>query len=227
MKIIDLAQGSKDWHAWRKRGLGATAAPVIMNEGKFVTPFQLWLECTGLGTRPEPNAFQVAAMERGNRLEPIARMKAEDALQKQFVPICVEHDDYPHIRASLDGWNWADADGLELKAPNKLDHAKAVAGKVPKHYWGQVQAQMLITGAKRWYYGSLYEETGPLAIVEIVPDVEYQTRLLAEMLKFWQLVQTQTPPELCEEDINALKAAVIFAEAKLRQAQNALKYVPT
>ena len=41
-KIERLQQNTPEWHRWRKQGLGASDAPVIMGDAAFKTPRTLW-----------------------------------------------------------------------------------------------------------------------------------------------------------------------------------------
>jgi hypothetical protein len=111
-----------------------------------------------------------------------------------------EHQDISFIRASLDGYNEAEGIVLEIKCPGAEDHAKAVAGQVPEKYVPQIQHQLFVTGAKRVDYYS-FDGAQSFATVQVFPDVEYIKRLVAELVKFWGLVQTGTPPEFSDKDV--------------------------
>ena len=144
-KIINLAQRSPEWLAWRRGEdidgprITATDIPVIMMESKFATPYELWLTKTGRGAPVVENW----AMRRGTHWEPHARRAAELQLGMEFEDCCVEHPDVPWAAASLDGLSILGDALLELKVPGAEAHAQAVLGQVPSWYYGQLQWQLL------------------------------------------------------------------------------------
>jgi len=184
----------ENWHEWRKQGLGASDAPVIMGISPYKTRYQLWEEKTGLADHSAGNW----ATKRGNEMEPRARADYEMRNNIEMPVAFVEHKDYPFIRASLDGYNEHESIILEIKCPGKEDHQTAVDGKVPVKYWPQVQHQLLVTGANELHYYSFSDDRGVIVVVRA--DVDYCTKLVAELSSFWNLVTAKTPPELSDAD---------------------------
>lgn len=201
MKIVNHKQGTKEWREWRGTGLGASDAPAVMGDSPWTSPFQLWLDKTGLYPRPEPNEYQLSAMRRGNELEPVARAMFEKQVGKSYPPLSAHHDDYVFLRASFDGYNQSDNSILEIKCPNKIDHERALNGKVPKKYIAQVQQQLLISGAHKCYYYSWDGRSESGAIVEVLPDSTYQAILLATLIDFWTRVVHKILPEVTTEEV--------------------------
>src|SRR5258707_6935375 len=137
MKISsESIPNSKQWYAWRSKGLGASDAPAILGASPWTSRFELWAYRTGLLPKPEFNAFALKAVERGNQLEPLACEVYEKmtglSVQKN---VNCEHDQYPFIRASLDGYIESNNTILEIKCPGKIDHAKAIEGENPDKYF--------------------------------------------------------------------------------------------
>lgn len=194
MKIVELIQGSPEWHAWRASGIGASYAPIIMGVSPYRTPYQLWAELTGNGQAQEENA----AMRRGTELEPEARRLYEARTGNIAEPVCCEHPELPWMLASLDG---ADMDGdyvVEIKTHGKDDHLALMGGKVPEKDWPQLQHQLAVSGAKRADYVNYHN--GDIAIAEVLPDEDYIAKLIEMESAFWNLVQTNMPPELTDRD---------------------------
>lgn len=235
MRIVDgLPQNSAAWLAYRRSGIGASDAPALMNESPYGTPFSLWAEKTGLLKREEPNAYALAAMERGKRLEPEARFKFEARIGAKFPAINVMHDEHDFIKASLDGWEAVAKAFVEIKSPSKVEHAKALkamlkkTGEVTPKYKAQIEQQFLITGAKKAYFVSYYPDymgskEHELAIVEIRPDPAYQARLLAALIDMWQRVQAKTPPPVGPEDLMRIVNALLPLHERLTGALEALR----
>jgi putative phage-type endonuclease len=192
MRVLDLEQGSSAWEQWRRCGIGGSDAPAIMGVG-FVSADDLLAE--KLGRRERDVTY---AMRRGLRLEAEAR----DLFCRQrgvlVRPACVEREDLPWLRASLDGLDFWGQLVLEVKCPHVIDHEIALAGVVPHHYWPQVQHQLLVTEAPLLCYASysLAERFGgpevpSLAVVEVTHDAEYQAALLEAEVTFWVKWQKQ------------------------------------
>ena len=124
MKIVTVKQNSREWREWRGKGLGASDAPSYMGESPWTSPFELWLQKTGLMERPPANEFQVAAMKRGTDLEPIARKMFEAHIGKPFPSLSAFHEEHEFLRASFDGHNGELNEILEIKCPGKEDHPR-------------------------------------------------------------------------------------------------------
>jgi putative phage-type endonuclease len=212
-----LPQNSKQWLAWRKSGLGASDAPIIMGVSPFTSRFELWLEKTGIGERPDFHPMAIKAMARGTLLEPKARECYEKKVGgNRFEPLNVIHSKYDFIRASLDGYNAEYNRIVEIKCPGIKDLEEARMGRVPKKYYPQVQLQLMLTGAIACDYFTYDGEDG--LIVEVLPDKIYQEKLEEEMLIFWGLVLQKEVPELTASDVEKASKQVTLAQEKLDKA---------
>jgi putative phage-type endonuclease len=212
----DLPQNGAEWLKWRKSGLGASDAPVVMGVSPYTSIFELWLEKTGLGERPDFHPMAVKAMVRGTLLEPEARKCYEQMVGgHKFDVINVIHPQYDFIRASLDGYNQQFNRIVEIKCPGKVDLAEAAKGRVPKKYLPQVQLQLLVTGAAACDYFTYDGSKG--IIVEVLPNVNYQLMLEAYMVSFWNLVQTKECPILTTKDVLKLSKALDDQRDKVKK----------
>ena len=108
-----LQQNTPDWHRWRRQGLGASDAPVIMGEAAFKTPRMLWSVKTG---RAQEEAAGPAA-RRGRELERRARQAYELEVGIQMEPLCLVHDQMEWMRASLDGLSFDGSTVSRSSAP--------------------------------------------------------------------------------------------------------------
>lgn len=216
MRIVTAKQGGKDWHAWRGKGLGASDAPAVMGVSPYSTRFELWAEKTGLIPRGEMNPFAVAAMRRGNELEPVAREKYEKLVGTTFPAISGEHDNFECVRASLDGFNQELNKFIEIKCPGKVDQALARKGRIPDKYAVQMQVQFAVTGAASADYVS-FDGADELIVIPMIPDVKFQNEIVSEMVKFWELVQTKTPPTVDATDLDKIVSELTKQIAKTNQ----------
>lgn len=202
-----MDQRTKAWYDWRKKGLGASDAPIVMGVSPWSTAHELWEQKTGRVVKDHSNW----ATNRGNELEPRARAHLELELGMDFPAILSEHPKFPFMRASLDGWNSKNKIVLEIKCPGAADHQSAKEGKVPEKYFPQIQHQIFVTGATKAIYYSYTEdkETGKPEgfIVEVLADIEYIKKLFEAMCKFWICIEKDIEPELTEKDFKNVRSA--------------------
>lgn len=97
-----------------------------------------------------------AAMERGTKLEPIARTDFEfkKDLEVREVGFIVNHDISPHIGCSPDGLVGKKS-GVEFKCPLPSTHLSYHRmGGLPSKYKAQVHGCMAMAGAESWWFYS-------------------------------------------------------------------------
>lgn len=204
MKVIKLEQGTPEWLSWRKNGIGASDAPVLLNKAKFKDLETLYLEKVGELEEFKGNAYA----ERGNLLEPEARARAEHVLGRSFVPVCAEHNEYSFIRASFDGLNVASNEIMEIKCPGSKNHEIARSGRVPDEYIPQVQWQLFVSGAVLCRYVS-YDGT-EIRMIKVYPDSNIQELLLNKAKVFWNdhVIKKVNPDPWYDSDDDVLALAV-------------------
>lgn len=196
-----MIQGSQEWIAWRMSGIGASEAAAVLGICPYVTPYGLWKVKTNRSNHFEGNSFT----QHGHETEAKARARYELISMNNMEPACSTHPKYSICRASLDGLSEDGKLVLEIKCPkgnSTFDVAKA--GKIPDHYWAQVQYQLAVTGADLLHFFVYHEESGDDALVEVKPDVAYQGMLIAKVLEFWKFVETDTAPPLTDRDVKVV-----------------------
>lgn len=192
MRIVRLQQGTLEWHRWRYDGLGGSDLASILG----VSPYE---GCSPENVFAEKTRYvqkeSTFAMRRGNRLEPIARDLFERRHGWKFDPCCVEHDDEPWMRCSLDGLMVTGVmpQVLEIKAPAWQTHDEVLLGFVPEHFMVQMQWQLLVTGADLCHLvsindGGRFAGKDQLAHVVVEADGEKQAAMLDVATAFWQRV---------------------------------------
>src|SRR5260364_422585 len=148
MKIIDIAQRSNAWHVWRRRGVTASDAAVLLGRSPYKTLWRLWAEKTGIAVE-----------------EDVARQAFEARHGEILLPVCVEDEALPLMRASLDG-HLANQAPVELKCPGskvwEAVRAKGAESETFRLCYPQVQHQILVTGADDgylvfWHQGEIQE----------------------------------------------------------------------
>jgi len=193
-RIERLKQNTPEWHRWRLQGIGASDAPVVMGDAPFRTRRFLWSVKTGLARE---SAVGPAA-RRGRALEHAARGAYERYTSIQMEPLCLVHDGLEWMRASLDGLSFDGAIALEIKCPwGDRDQAALSAGRIPAHYYAQVQHQLEVSGAEELHYWSFDGRGGTL--VKVHHDREYVARMLETETAFWLRVLEQRWPDEGDE----------------------------
>lgn len=187
-KIEQVEQGTEAWENFRSRGIGASDISAVIGASPWKTRLQLWEE----KTRRREGFKGNYATTKGANLERKIRAHYELITGIEMKPTLAIHKDYDCMRCSLDGWNAKLNKGLEIKFVGAKDQEMAKSGKIPEKYWPQVQGQILYTGADSIDYISYDEKT--YEIITVLPDIEYCRILQKEILAFWELVQTDTPP---------------------------------
>ena len=195
MKIIDLEQGSQDWIDWRKKKVTASEIPIIIGKSKWCTPLQLWKRKLGFAEGQIDNF----AMQRGRELEPIIREMVNMQLCSNYRPAVVQSDSLDWAIASLDGIDFDKNSILEIKTASLQDQKTAEQGKVPDHYWAQVQWQLFCSELETGHYASYHDEK--LEIVEFNIDYEYICDyILPKANEFYRRLLEQDAPDHQEDE---------------------------
>lgn len=200
----ELLQNSPEWFEWRLGGIGASEVSAILGVCPYNTRYDVWLVKTQRQKGFDVNSFFTV---HGQETEAKARARYEMLAMTDMNPSCGTHPKYSICTASLDG---VSNDGkliLELKCPKSTKTLEAAkAGHVPDHYYPQIQYQLAVTGADEADFFVYHEESGDHALVKVKPDIAYQGKIIAEVLKFWeQHILTDSPPELTERDVKVIE----------------------
>lgn len=189
-QILQLEQGSQEWLSLRKTKVTATDANSIMGANPWKTRMQLYHEKLSDAPSMPPNA----RMQRGTDLEPIARDLFNLKTGWNMKPAVLVKD---WAMASLDGRDLLGCI-LEVKCPGEKDHNEALLGKVPSHYYPQLQHQMYVAGVCMAYYFSFDGIDG--VVVNVKRDDDYIEKMLIEEKKFYDCMMNKIPPEPSESD---------------------------
>jgi len=193
MKILDLEQGT---HEWLQARLGCPSgsgfAKLITSSG---TPSssaetyinQLIAECiTGESTFVQKTEW----MERGNELEPIARMNYELETDNEVTEVGFCMHDTLRCGVSPDGLV-GDAGGLEIKCPAPSTHVKYLRkGTLPAEYKAQVMGCLWITQREWWDFLS-YHPQMPNLLIRVHRDEEYINQLERLVTHACQIIEKE------------------------------------
>jgi putative phage-type endonuclease len=196
MKIIDVEQGTPEWLSWRKTVITATDCPAILGSSPWSTAYKCWQRKLGLIEEQKSSS----AMERGKRLEPIARERFIRKYGINMIPTVVECSEYDFLGASLDGISDCRRYILEIKTGNHDLHRSAKQGTIPEYYFHQIQCQLLVTGALKGFYQVSDEKEENDIVIEVVPDLSFFDLFMPKARAFWKSVAFCEPPALVHSD---------------------------
>ena len=179
-QIVEIVQGTAEWHEWRNQGIGASDAPAIMGENPWKTREQLFREKL-LGFNSSPNA----AMARGTALEPEARRRYEQRVGIQVRPACLQSMKIGWLRASVDGLASDGGSVVEIKCGNSVYKHTASNHQVPEYYYGQLQHILAVTGLSKIDFWC-YLPGRPEVHLHIGRENRYIDKLLEAEQEFWQ-----------------------------------------
>jgi putative phage-type endonuclease len=179
---LNFEQSTEEWLSWRRQGLGASDAPVIMG----LSPWQKAPDLLRLKTGQTEERPANGAMQRGKTLEPVARRAYISHTSIEVEPVCVQSLEHAWMRASLDGLS---ADGrhvVEIKCPGEKDHQLADSGFVPEKYFAQLQHILAVTGLAEIHYWS-FRFGWPL-LLNVNRDDAFVAALIEKESAFWSQV---------------------------------------
>lgn len=192
-----IQQNTPEWLELRKKKIGASDAPIIMNESPYCTPYQLWLDKMDLEKRNV-----TTAMRFGHDMEPEARKRFEKSCMCAVEPTVLFHPKKNWMMASLDGLNETAKIAVEIKMANVEDHETAKSGLVPDKYKAQLQHQLEILFAlyniDHLFYSSNHRDD--TAIVEVERDNAYIDKMLDQEEKFLYNMENFISPDLTGRD---------------------------
>lgn len=193
-QIIRLTQGSPEWLAHRQLHRNASETAAVLGLSPWTTPYQLWLQRTG-----RANQAVNAAMARGTALEGAARLAYEEKTGHVMQPLVIVDGEYS---ASLDGITFDGELVVEIKCPMRGRESslwqEAAAGKLPVHYYWQVQHQLMVCAAQQAH---VYVFDGSEGILlEQVPEPPCWPSIRQGWDAFMACVREDRPPALKEGD---------------------------
>ena len=148
MKIINVQQGTQEWHDLRAQHDTASEAPAMAGVSKYQSRSEL-LQQKYSGEAPEVSEAQQRLFDRGHAAEASAREIAESIIGEELYPITGVSDKHPRLLASLDGATLLGDVIFEHKLWNEELAAAVRNGDLPEHYKVQMDQQLLVSGAER------------------------------------------------------------------------------
>ena len=195
--MIGHSSSREDWLETRGSGIGASEVASVLGVG-FLAPAELWAQKTG--QIPADDLSEVERIEWGNRLESVvAHAYAEPRYAGRPVKMSgqlLRSTVYPWAIATLDAVTLHPEHGwvpLEIKTASAFLASEWQDGP-PEPYYLQVQAQMLVTGA-RWASVACLIGGNQLVWCDIERDETAIARIVAGCSRMWAyIVECTMPP---------------------------------
>ena len=208
MKIVDLVQGSPEWHAHRATHWNASEAPVMLGVSPHCTRDEM-LRAYATGIHTEITEFQERIFAAGHAFEALARPLAEQIVGEDLYP-CVGVDG--RYSASFDGLTLLQDTAFEHKSINddlralllRIEEGEQITGAdLREDYRVQMEQQCLVSGATRVLFMATRWE-GETLVEQFwcwyTPDLELRARIVAGWPQFerdrqdWQPVDHKPQP---------------------------------
>lgn len=193
ISFAEVEQGTDEWRAARKNGIGGSDAAAAIGMSKYTSPLELWLEKTG---QAEGFAGNWHA-SRGTALEPLIRQHyAEMTGRDVKIPRhLLQHPVHKFMLASIDGFT-DDGRLQEFKAPTSdYGWGKPGTDEIPAEYLVQCQHNMIVTGLTVSDVGASFGGTEPV-YYEVKADVELQALIIEKEAAFWSMVELGVRPAI-------------------------------
>lgn len=224
MQIVNLVQGTPEWHAHRAKHFNASDAPAMMGCSSYKTRSDLVKElATGLGQ--EVDAATQRRFDDGHRFEALARPLAEEIIGEDLSP-CVGVNG--KFSASFDGITFLHDTGFEHKSLNaklrEAMHEGCTGADLPLEYQIQMEHQAMVANkmerilfmASKWEGDALVEERH----CWYTPNPELRAQIIAGWEQLEKDVAAYDPT--AERPAPAVAAPMESLPAVVVQVQGAL-----
>ncbi len=233
MKIVQLSQGSPEWHAHRAQHFNASDAPAMMGCSPYKTRAQLLREVhTGLAGEVDAGTQRI--FDVGHRFEALARPPAEQIIGDDLYPCVGVKGKYS---ASFDGltlggerwWEHKTLnDALRAALPESGIGGPDVGAALPLLYRVQLEHQAMTCGGERALFtASRWSDDGDLIEARhcwYTPDAELRAEIIGAWQQFSADLAAYVPPVTPEparaEPMESLPAVAVRLDGALTVAGN-------
>lgn len=177
----------EDWLSWRRKGVGASDVPSIMNASPYRTVLDIYNDKINTEKEEEKSNY---IMELGNKLEPIARSRYELLNDADFPAANFVHASKTHYRASLDGYNVELNKAIEIKYVGKNFFEEC-----PDKYYPQIQYQYAVTLCESIDLVQINNMNEVKSFL-VLRNIDYIIAMLERVDWFWDCVLNKKEDEI-------------------------------
>lgn len=199
MAIREIPYSShEEWLELRKGFIGGSDAGAVIGMNPYSSPFAVWAEKTGkvegfagnlttkVGAYLEDLVAQLFTEETGKKVRRKNRM--------------LVNDEYPWACADVDRMVVGEKALLEIKTTNSFPAMRKIrGGEYPEMWYCQMVHYLAVTGLEKAYLAVLIN-CRDLKIFTLERDEAEIKALMDAEEEFWELVKTDTPPEIDGSD---------------------------
>ena len=208
MQLVNLVQGSAEWHAHRRNHFNASDAPAMMGCSAYKKRSELVKELA-TGIVPEVDAATQRRFDDGHQFEALARPLAEQIIGEDLSPCVGTRGKYS---ASFDGLTFMNDTAFEHKTLNSDLRELLARGcdgaDLPLQYQVQMEQQAMVSGAERILFMASKWTAEGLPVEALHCWYEPNAELRAQIIAGWE----QLEKDVAAYDPNAERAAAVVAE---------------
>ena len=199
MEILNLQQGSTEWHQHRATAYNASDVPSMLACSPYKSRSDFVRE-RATGITAEVTPAQQRIFDDGHRFEALARPLAEAIIGEELSPCVGKRGKYS---ASFDGLTFMGDVAFEHKTlGNSLRDAMTLdctGADLPLHYRAQMEQQAMVSGCERILFMASTWDAEDNLIEErhcwYEPDAELRAQIIAGWEQFEKDVAAYVPPE--------------------------------
>lgn len=199
MEILNLQQGSNEWHQHRATAYNASDVPSMLACSPYKSRSDFVRE-RATGITAEVTPAQQRIFDDGHRFEALARSLAEAIIGEELSPCVGRRGKYS---ASFDGLTFMGDVAFEHKTlGNSLRDAMTLdctGADLPLHYRAQMEQQAMVSGCERILFMASTWDAEDNLIEErhcwYEPDAELRAQIIAGWEQFEKDVAAYVPPE--------------------------------
>jgi putative phage-type endonuclease len=210
LRLVDTRTLDRDqWLEVRKGGIGSSDAAAAVGLNPYKSQLELWLEKTGRSAANDDGRGMDDPRFWGTLLEPYVAVAYQQKTDRKVrkVNAVLQHPTFPFMLANIDREviGSPEVQILECKTAGEFGSRLWKDG-VPEYITLQVQHQLAVTGKAAADVAVLLCGQ-QLQIHRIERDEEVISRLIVLETRFWEFVETDTPPPAdgSESSANALR----------------------
>lgn len=204
----------KEWHEQRLNGIGGSEASVVLKINPWQSLTELW--DTKVNRIIKETEEDNIRFELGHILEPFIAdqytKKTGRILETREQKV---HPKYSFINGNVDREivksERSEPGILEIKT--KGTFVDWHGEEIPPYYIAQLQQYLAVYGYNWGSFAVLDFTTLKITVTDIERDDKLINHIIEEEIKFWDLVQSKTPPEL-----ESTKACESFLEEKYKKS---------
>ncbi|MGD9756394.1 MAG: YqaJ viral recombinase family protein, partial [Comamonas sp.] len=213
MQLVNLVQGSPEWHAHRRNHFNASDAPAMMGASSYKNRSELIKELA-TGVTEEIDAATQRRFNDGHQFEAWARPLAEKIIGEDLSPCVGTRGKYS---ASFDGLTFMNDVAFEHKTLNSTLRGVMEAGctgaDLPLQYRVQMEQQAMVSGSERILFMASKWTSEGLPVEALHCWYEPDAELRAQIIAGWEQIEKEVAayqPQAAEPKLQP--------EAKIRDA---------